>query len=349
MRKVLFVLLALTLIPFGLIMAQRTVVVEGFTATWCGFCPGMALGFDDLAHEYPGEILVLEYHSSSSDIFNTSLSSERMNFYSGDVVRGYPTAIFDGIDTLIGGNTSQSLFVHYNPRYQARTQVVPPVSVELENTPAVYLTEGTLSATITNTSDGEITGNVVFSITESNIPYAWKNQTILHFVERDMPLGATGVEITLTAGADTTVTADYDTGTDWVEFTGDEGNVEFGCFVQSTEGEGKLREIYNADVIQLANPLKAEVEEEPVTISLLRNPSILNGKGNVELTINESSFINLTIYDASGREVSSLYSGELEPGNHEFEIDAEFLPQGVYFIKALGGQSLEVSKVLILH
>ncbi|MBD3285937.1 PEGA domain-containing protein, partial [candidate division WOR-3 bacterium] len=68
----------------GLVPTERqTVVFEIFTATWCGYCPGAAMGAHDMHDAYPGEVLIIEHHSStsSSDPVANSQSSSRMNFY----------------------------------------------------------------------------------------------------------------------------------------------------------------------------------------------------------------------------------------------------------------------------
>jgi len=344
MHKVLVILLGLLALPFGFQAADRVVVVEIFTGTWCPYCPGASMGADDLVEAHPGKVLVVEYHSG--DIFENIVGSGREAFYTSSVVRGYPTAIFDGADTVIGGFNNKSMFQYYNPIWMSRTATDPTLNVTLENTPDAYLAGGTLSATIENTSGGAITGNVIFTITESNIPYKWQTQQFLHFVERDLPLNA---EIALAAGADTTITKDYELDPSWPEYTNDLGNIEFGCFVQSTEGEGNLREIFQAGMVQLINPIKEGIDEEPLPAFELKAPAIINGNGYVELSINVPSRVAVAMYDASGRIVKEFYNGNLTSGSHRVEFETSDLSNGAYFIKASCGSFTKVDKLLIIR
>jgi hypothetical protein len=41
----------------------------------------------------------------------------------------------------------------------------------------------------------------------------------------------------------------------------------------------------------------------------------------------------LKVYDALGREVSTLFNGPLNPGSYEIEWDASNYPSGVYFYR----------------
>jgi len=348
MKKTLFLVAALIALPLALFAADRIVVLEIFTATWCGYCPGAAMGAEDLVEAHPGEVLVVEYHSSpNNDVFLNSEATARMSFY-GSVVRGYPTAIFDGVDSIIGGFPDQSMFPYYNPAFNTRRGVEPPLEITLEKTGE---SGGTLTATIKNTSDAGIAGMAHFTITECNIPYAWKNQTYLHFVERDMLPDASGELITLAPDETVVLEREFAIDPSWPYYTEDLGNVEFGFFVQDTTSSGLLREILQAAIIPLENPLSTGVEEEEVSSVpfSLNAPTLLKGHGSVELALDAASEVSLTLFDATGRLVRTLYAGALSAGNHLIAIEVETLPAGAYFIRASAGRHKQVSKLIILE
>jgi len=351
MRKNLVILLGLTALPLCLFAAERVVTLEIFTSTGCGYCPGAAMGAEDMAEAYPGKVLIIEYHALfGGDPFDHTDATAREDFYSG-VVRGYPTSIFDGVDTLIGGFQDQSLFdPWYKNSYTYRHIKSSPLSITLSNSAAAYSsTSGTLQAHITNESDNPLTGTVHFVITESKIPHSWMNQTELNFVERDMLPDANGAPITLAPGEDTTITREYTIDTEWLEFTEDE-NIEFGCFVQSTQGSGSLREIYQAAVRKFGDTTTIYVEEpylEPdfsVTVS-----GVVKDAGYATLSLNASSDVEVALYDAAGREVSNVYRGTLSSGEHSIPMDTRSLPEGAYFVKVTAGTQTQVRKLLVVR
>jgi len=48
MKKFFSVILVLTLVSFALAVPRQKVIVEVATGTWWGYCPGTAMGADDL-------------------------------------------------------------------------------------------------------------------------------------------------------------------------------------------------------------------------------------------------------------------------------------------------------------
>ncbi|MDH5186678.1 MAG: hypothetical protein OEW70_06385, partial [candidate division WOR-3 bacterium] len=63
MKKMLIFILA----PILLWATQRVMVCEDVTATWCTYCPGAARGFDELYWNAYDSVVVIAYHSSTSD------------------------------------------------------------------------------------------------------------------------------------------------------------------------------------------------------------------------------------------------------------------------------------------
>ena len=64
MKKFLFVfsLVIATVIVFGQQVDRNKVILEIGTGTWCTYCPGAAMGADDLvANGHP--VAVIEYHN----------------------------------------------------------------------------------------------------------------------------------------------------------------------------------------------------------------------------------------------------------------------------------------------
>jgi hypothetical protein len=82
----------------------------------------------------------------------------------------------------------------------------------------------------------------------------------------------------------------------------------------------------------------AEVEElpeyTPTDFALPQNyPNPFNSSTIISFDLREASFVNLSIYDISGREVASIVNGQRSMGAHQVVWDAEGLPSGIYFVK----------------
>lgn len=181
MKKIL-TLACLTIIvlqPFAQQVARDRVVVEVATGTWCQYCPGAAMGIDDLiAAGY--NIAPIKYHGG--DNYANPASNYRISYYN---ISGYPTAYFDGSTNVVGGSSTQSMFGSYVPHVNQRNNV--PSSFTLAITGSV--TGNTFDVTVEAIrvapySNNNLRLHVV--LTESHIPEYWQGQPELNFVERMM-------------------------------------------------------------------------------------------------------------------------------------------------------------------
>ncbi len=70
------------------------------------------------------------------------------------------------------------------------------------------------------------------------------------------------------------------------------------------------------------------------------SPNPVAQSTTISFTLPEPSFITLTLYDATGREVAALASGFMDAGEHEVPFQRGNTPSGVYFYRLeSGGQS----------
>jgi len=247
-KKVLVVLLGLVVVMAA---AERVVVLEIGTGTWCPYCPAAARGAETLAHNHPGELLVVEYHYG--DAFSNAPSAVRHGFYG---ISAWPSSYMDG--TFIpGGATAPA---QYEPKFQERKSIEPPLEITMEKTYGGYrMSSGTLTATIVNVSDGTVSGKAHFTVTESHIPYSWQGEDSLHWVERDMLPDAAGEQITIEPGDTAVLERSFVINPSWPLTTGTPVNCELGCFVQSS-----TREILQAALVSVMGPLSAEVTQTKI-------------------------------------------------------------------------------------
>lgn len=342
MKKTLILLVLLFALPLTLPAVDRVVVVEVFTGTWCPYCPGAAMGVDDLSEEHQGKLLAIEYHIG--DGFENVEAGTRQNYYGSGVVSGYPTAIFDGLLSVVGGSSTTSMFFRYTPKYNTRAIVEPPLTISLSKATGYAAgTSGTIIATIKNVSTSDVSGTVHFTVTESHIPYKWQTLDTLDFVERTMLPNASGEAITLAPGEKKVISRAFTINTSWPSFTKD-ANIEFGCFVQ-----GANKEIYQAAVSGFSE-LPAAVEEytSPAAFSIMV-PGVISTTGSIKFSLSTGSAVKLSLFDSTGRLVKTICSGRYEAGTHAVELSADGLASGVYFVSSyMNGQS-ELHKVVISH
>ena len=90
----------------------------------------------------------------------------------------------------------------------------------------------------------------------------------------------------------------------------------------------------------------------PERYGLFNNyPNPFNPSTKIKFDIpasNGTSNVRLSIFDASGREVSTLINSQISPGSYEFEFNAKDLTSGVYFYRLTAGNFVETKKMMLV-
>lgn len=301
-----------------LLNAQRTLVVcEEATGTWCGYCPGAAMGLDELVqNNWP--VAVVAYHSG--DNYETVEGRNRIDFYG---IGGYPTVQFDGIESVVGGSATESMYDYYLPIVQERLAIPAAVSIEFED---MFFSGNTLHVSMNLASGSPIMGNEIFllaALAESNIPESWQGFDELDFVERAMYQGADGQNIDLSEQSEhVVVTIDLDP--EWVM-----ENSELVVFVQNFDNN----EIYNGNKLSL---LTVSVNEMNKWVAVYPNPAC----DFITISNGEASEVNL--YNIQGQKVLS----ENIPAQFA-QMDVSSLEIGVYVLEMLVDGKKYTQKILI--
>jgi len=106
--------------------AERKVLVEEFTATWCGPCENAGRAMSQLIDNFPGELVSLQEHIS--DDYTIAWSETRANFYG---VTGIPTTAFDGVTRHVGAGTQAQTYNTYLNTFNVRRNVPTDVTIEI--------------------------------------------------------------------------------------------------------------------------------------------------------------------------------------------------------------------------
>lgn len=214
-------LIILVMTSFLIAVPRNKVVVEIGTGTWCPYCPGAAMGADDLI-DNGHDVAIIENHNGDS--YANTYSNARNSYYG---ITGYPTAFFDGGNPSVGGSNTQSMYANYLPRVNARLAIPSHYTVNAGggadgNTVNITVTvEKTEPDTNTNL-------RLHCVLTESNIQQNWQGQTHLNFVTRLMAPDQNGTVIEFGTQNVVSVPLSFTLNPNWVA-----GNCEVVIFLQN--------------------------------------------------------------------------------------------------------------------
>jgi hypothetical protein len=90
----------------------------------------------------------------------------------------------------------------------------------------------------------------------------------------------------------------------------------------------------------------AQIPHDYTLESVYPNP--LARQGTVRFGLPEASHVQVTLYDAVGREVARLVDGDLAAGVHRFPLEASGLPSGLYLVRMTAGR-FTATRPLIVH
>ncbi len=300
--------------------AREMVVVEIGTGTWCGYCPGAAMGADDLiANNH--NVAIMEHHNG--DDYANQYSDARNNYYG---VTGYPTATFDGVEQFVGGSATASMYPNYLPIVNGRNDIMSAFSCEIfgENTGGNdYTVKGVI-----NKLGPAMNENVVFHIglTESHIPEIWGNQDHLNFVTRLMLPDENGTTVDVVNNDYIEIDETFQLNEGW-----DVDECELVFFLQDND----TKEILQGGKVMLNALIPVGINEELAENGLaIQNiyPNPFSGKTNICFSLAENENVRVSIHDMTGREVDVLANENMLAGEHKllWEAGSE-LPSGIYF------------------
>jgi len=325
---------------------QRLVLAEMFTNTSCGPCYNANLTLDQLADNHPDEFVAIRYHvwwPSEYDPFYTFNPSEngiRTNYYG---VNSVPHLQVDGI--IDAGGYSQ-----YWSRIQSRLNVDSPLEIGLSGTFDEDSGEGTIDVVITATD--EIAPEGLFlriALTESNIIWNAPNGLNEHDqTMRYMVPYSTGIYIEIDNGEVVEQSQTFYCPLPLVP-----ENCELAVWVQSDQ----TREVLQAARISVPELGPVSIEEEinlPGKLKLAQNyPNPFNASTVIEYVIEHESYVEITIFDLGGREISTIVDNVQPAGDHQAiwngtDSNGNTVSSGVYFYRLTAGDKSLTKRMTLL-
>jgi len=207
------------------------VLLEIGTGTWCQYCPGASMGAHDLLTNGK-DVAVIKNHNGDS--FTNSYSNARNTYYG---ISGYPTAVFDGVEYVVGGSNTVSMYTTYLPIYESRTVKNSAYSVEIygDNNGLDY----SLTIRVTKLANVPASySNLVLhlALTESDIPFNWQGQTIVHNAQRLMAPNELGTALDFSSSNTVDINLNFTMNAAWVV-----DNCELVSFIQNLDGKEILQ------------------------------------------------------------------------------------------------------------
>lgn len=346
---VLLTICSLVLAASAFSQNTNRILFEGCTGTWCGYCPCGHEILEGIVESSPS-MLVLEYHGGGGGdpwlTFNGNTIISLLGY------TAYPRATIGRRE----GNLNRAYWVG---AVNNQVNLQPPITLSFSHNynPTTRQLDIHVTATALRTID--TTTRVSVTLTENNLVYYQSSYTgcppggstyVHKYVVRSMVNGALGD--TLSSGSweqGATKTKSFSTSIDagW-----NAANIEIGAFVYLATPGGTLNS--QCHVLQTAkNGIVTSVNGSGEIVEgfhLQQNyPNPCNPTTNIKFSVAAVSHVSLKVYDALGRDVSTLCDCILEPGAYNAGFDGSRLASGVYFYRLRAGSFVDTKKFTLVR
>jgi len=121
----------------------------------------------------------------------------------------------------------------------------------------------------------------------------------------------------------------------------------------SNDGNTMYLADYDYNIVSVWKRTPVHVEgirvNAPLVMTLYQNyPNPFNPTTTIRFTLSKKGFVELKVFDTTGREVKTLISGEMDVGTHRVTFDGTGLPSGVYYYRLKFDGQLVTKKMLLV-
>jgi hypothetical protein len=297
---------------------RQFVLLEIATGTWCQYCPGAAMGADELVQN-GNDVAVVEYHQGDS--YEIPDAVDRIGYYG---ITGFPTAEFDGVEEVVGGSTTTSMYSVYLPIYQSRIAISSLFICDLT---VDWADVTNVVAHVTVEKIFDYTGNIYLrmALTESNIPEVWFGLTEVDYVCRAMFPDANGTLVDFSSGNVQTFDVPISIPDTYVW-----DNLELVAWLQD---EGTM-EVLQADWFPMTQTVVPGSEAVHAAVS--PNPV----QDNLKIRAN-ADIRSITVYNSLGVKVKDIATD-----TRELNVNTSTWKQGLYVVEIRTDEGTATKKVL---
>ncbi len=340
----------------------KYILMEEFTASWCGWCPEGDLLKDSLMTEFPN-LLMISMHAEDelATTVTDSLASAMGN--------GYPCAMFDRVKFDDQYNVAVTLHGNWRDKLLQLVNEPAKVIVSSDNSynPNTNSLRVNVSANFVNTMQGDFRFNChlvekevisefgqtnFYDVLEGHPMYqqgnpidSYRHKNVL----REVLGGPWGVEGQIPSVVGPTSTYHYVFETFLPEGSNPE-DFHIVSMIQTFDQEQHERQVLNAFPEEITISDSSTATEQPVStdISLAIHPNPASKSAWLDLHLTKPADIRIALFNAQGKEVMLINDEQLHAGQHRIAIELpEDMANGLYFVKGFTGKKEIAAKLMI--
>jgi len=294
------------------------VLLEIATGTWCQYCPGSSMGANQLVAEGK-DVSVLEYHQG--DDWEIPYSVNRIGYYG---ITSFPTAMFDGVEEVVGGSVTSSMYPTYLPVYEGR-KAISAFYIMILTVDWADATNVVATVNIERVFDYPYDIYLRLALTESHIPVSWFGQTEIDYVVRDMYPDDIGTLVDPAAGPTWTFEIPISISDSW-----EWDDLELVAFLQ----DDATSEVMQSTLF----PMTMTAMPEKVNVQTAIYPNPVDNMMRIRASANIKS---ISVYNSLGLKVK-----EVATDTRELNVNTSSWSTGMYIVEIHTTNGVTIEKVL---
>ena len=89
-----------------------------------------------------------------------------------------------------------------------------------------------------------------------------------------------------------------------------------------------------------------KIVNDNLTVSCYPNP--FNSSAKIIINTNKSQNVRVELYNVVGEQIKTIYNGNINPGSYKFDLEANDISSGIYFVRVVTGKEVSSLKILLL-
>jgi len=324
----------------------RTVLLEEFTGTWCGWCPDGVIVYEDIIAANPNDVVVVSVHDGDAmeftdgirSGFNVSAYPNGMvdrKVFAGEVDEPHSRGAWDAnVQSQIGSYTPADVSISHVYDSSSRQITLNVTSVFTDYAAGdMRFVAMIVEDSIVGTGTGY--NQVNYLNTSAGHPYFGAGDPIVGFVHnhvlRALPGGAYGnsgiIPSTVSPTDQYTETFTYT-----LPSTMDATKIKLVGFVAyyGTEvGESEVMDVAQMDLVFQGNTAISYI---PQVEDFKAYPNPANNLINFSFELLKENDTRVAIYDAYGKLIDVINQSTLSAGTQNIAYDVRNLASGVYYV-----------------
>ncbi|MDG1915947.1 MAG: Omp28-related outer membrane protein [Crocinitomix sp.] len=360
-NKLILGALALGLSVGAFAQAEKFVVLEEKTGTWCGWCPYGTVEFAILEDDEPNFIGIAVHNSDPMEV--TSYDDQSAASFPG--FGGYPYAVADRIE---GDHAAYA-----GVGFATRETETPVAAIDVHG----YISGDQLEIRILCQFDSQQTGDwrLAGVVTEDGVTGTGSGYAQANYFSGGSPLTGAGHDWQAEPnpvpaadmvydhvaralgddelnGVDASLPATMSTGVNYwysyyvdIDPEWDLNNIHVVAML--VEPSGTINNAGKGDVASGEVGTVGLEEAAANTFAITAFPNPASEFVNLTVDLQEASSVSIEVINMLGAVVSTIETQNLAIGTHYNEINVAHLTEGVYFIKTTVNETLEMTKIVV--